>query len=289
MKIGVLANTTKTEAAEVTRKLIDALRERGHQCIIESTLAGLIREDEGHRSLQVCRQAELILAVGGDGTILRAVNAVNDQEKPILGINIGRVGFLSEALPDEISHVLDAIDSGELFLDRRIMLQAAIVYDESREPNYTLSSFNDMSITRQSYACVARLDVYIQDEFSGTLTGDGILVSTPTGSSAYALSCGGPLVHPTLDALVITPISGHIRGIRPMVVPGDSIIRIRPHKGSRSLELAVDGKFGARFPENNEILLRRAPYRAVLAHIKPYNYFERVRYKIYGEDRFPKG
>ena len=286
MRIGILSNITKDKAADVTRTLISELKRRGHDCIIESALAELIQEDAGGFPCQVCTQADLILALGGDGSVLRAVDAAARKEKPVLGINMGRVGFLSEALPEEIGDVLDAIDSNSFAFDHRSMLQAAIISGD-KEPQFIYSSFNDVSMTRHKYACIVRLDVYINDEFAGTVTGDGILVSTPTGSSAYALSCGGPLVYPSMNALVITPISGHVRGMRPMVVPDDSIIRIRPHDGQYALDLAVDGKFGSCFPCCDEVVIRLAPFRAVLAHIKPFRFFEIVRSKIYGEDISP--
>ncbi|MFZ5975855.1 MAG: NAD(+)/NADH kinase [Bacillota bacterium] len=289
MKLGILANTTKNNTADFARLLIHDLKKRGHTCIIGDELAASMHEDAGVLPCQVCKQADLILALGGDGTVLRAVSAAAHQEKPVLGINMGRVGFLSEALPGEISEVLDAIDAGALVLDYRTMVQAAIAHKDSREPQFIYSSFNDVSITRHKYTGIVRLDVYIQDEFAGTVTGDGVLVSTPTGSSAYALSCGGPLVHPSLDVLVIAPISGHVRSMRPMVVPGDSIIRIRPHGGHRELDFSVDGKFGACLSDFDEAVIRRAPYQAVLAHIKPYHFYEIVRSKIYGEDISPNG
>lgn len=286
MKIGILANLTKSNTLEVARTLVFDLSARGHDCIVETGLATRICRAGGLPLAEVCDGAELIVALGGDGSVLRAISAAAPREKPVLGVNLGRVGFLSEVPPNRIGELLDAIDSGRFTFDRRSMLQAAVVGREGDAPEFRFASFNDMSITRDKYACIVRLDIYVQDELAGTVTGDGVLVSSPTGSSAYSLSCGGPLVYPSLDVLVITPISGHVSGMRPMVVPGDSVIRICAHDGRRDLDLAVDGKFGARFC-GGAALLRRAPFHAILAHIAPYRYFDIVRSKIYGEDVTP--
>lgn len=283
MKIGILANLTKTDTEDVARTLVHELEARGHGCVIEAELSGRIGQKEGLVPEEVCAEAELILSLGGDGSVLRAVNAAAPREKPVLGVNMGRVGFLSEVRPSEIDELLDAIDKRAFTLDRRSMLQYAVAAKEGDAPVLWHSSFNDVSITRDKYACIVRLDVFIQDEFAGTVTGDGLLVSSPTGSSAYALSCGGPLVHPSLDVLAVTPISGHVTGMRSMIVPGESIVRIRPRDGRRALDIAADGKFGARI-YGGEAVVRRAPFHALLAHIKPYRYFDIVRSKIYGED-----
>jgi NAD+ kinase len=288
LKIGILANITKTNTQDVALRLVHDLEARGHGCIVEAELAGRIGAAEGLPMAEICAEAELILSLGGDGSVLRAVNAAAHLETPVLGINMGRVGFLSEVPPTEIAGLLDAIDSGAFTLDRRSMLQAAVQPGGKDPAGFRYASFNDVSITRDKYACIVRLDIFVQDEFAGTVVGDGVLVSTPTGSTAYALSCGGPLVHPSLDALLVTPISGHVAGMRPMVVPGGSVIRICPHDAHRELDLLVDGKFGARISANDEAIVRRAPFQAVLAHIKPYRYFDIVRSKIYGENGGPR-
>lgn len=284
MVIGIAANTTKPGAADVAVRLAKELTERGHECLYEEDLAANIGGAQGLPLCLICGRAELILALGGDGTVLRAVNVAAGMQKPVLGINLGRVGFLSEASPDEIEDVLSAIDKNELTLGTRNMLQAQLLNHGEDVPRLIFNSLNEVSVIRQRGGCVVRLDILIDGEPAGSVVGDGVLVATATGSSAYSLSCGGPLVHPDIDAMIITPISGHVRSMRPMVVPGSSVIRVRPQAGCGFMELSADGKFGIPFEEGKELVIGRAPFRAVLAHIKPYRFYEIVRSKIYGED-----
>ncbi len=282
--IGLVANLIKQNANAVAKELTSELENRNHTVLIESSLAKIIECKEGFELNEICLRAKILITLGGDGTVLKVINTAAKYGVAVMGINIGTVGFLSEAIPDELHSVLDAIDAGKLSYDYRNMLQAYCVVGKNNLKKVGYSALNEVCISRHMFGCSVRLDIYVNDEYLGKVEGDGVIVSTPTGSSAYSMSCGGPIINPTLDLMIITPVSGNYSSIRPTVVSGDSKILIKPRRNNKHMDISADGKMVEPIGNMNEIMISRSKDAAILAHTKQYRFYDLVRTKIYKSD-----
>ena len=193
--------------------------------------------------------ADLIVAIGGDGTMLFAAQLALARGVPLLGVNRGRLGFLTDVLPDEMVASVDAVLEGRFETDRRDLLAATLTHAGSDAASYR--ALNDVVTQRQESGRMVELEVWIDGSFVNTHGGDGLVVASSTGSTAYALSCGGPIIHPSLSAIILTPICPHMLSNRPVVLPGDSVVEISFKRESEEICLTIDG----------QIVVRRAPMR----------------------------
>jgi NAD+ kinase len=217
---------------------------------------------------------DLIIVVGGDGTLLHTAREVAPAEVPLLGINLGRLGFLVDISPDHLEQHLDQILAGEYHADARAMLDVSTDGVAGR-------AVNDIVVHKWNSVRMIELETYIDGQFVNAQRSDGVIVSTPTGSTAYALSGGGPLVHPALDALLIVPICPHTLSNRPIVVGGDSEIelRIRDYEHEQ-VRLTCDGQINLPLTEGRAIHIRRSEHRVKLLHPRGYDHYSILRAKL---------
>jgi NAD+ kinase len=224
---------------------------------------------------------DVVMCLGGDGTLLRTARLVGPREIPVLGLKIGRIGFLTTATPDDLDAVMRALTSGAYQIESRCILGATITDQEGKVRGKS-SALNDVVVHKAGVARVIRLHVQMGEEEIGAFSSDGLIVATPTGSTAYSLSAGGPIVVPNADALVVTPICPHTLAVRPIVVRGESIITIDvlPPRGDGEVLVSYDGQLGETLQEHHRVVVRRTDYRAQLIRLGREGFFARMRRQL---------
>jgi len=223
---------------------------------------------------------DLLVTFGGDGTLLRGARLLAGREIPILGVNLGRMGFLTTASADTLDEALQAAATGRYQVEQRCMLESRLVASDGSERRGPLA-LNDVVLHKGGVARVIGLRVLLAGEEIGRYSADGIIVATPTGSTAYSLSAGGPVVMPGVDALVITPICPHTLAVRPIVVPGQSEVTIEqvPPVGDE-VSVSYDGQVGTILTPSDRLLVRRAASRVQLIRLGEEGFFSRLRRKL---------
>ncbi|MBT8137997.1 MAG: NAD(+)/NADH kinase [Gammaproteobacteria bacterium] len=276
--IGLVGTPDDERVAETLQSLAGHLKGRGTDVLVlgddwgEKITAGVaVSRDE------LANRAELVMSVGGDGTMLFAVQLVATRGTPLVGINRGRLGFLADISPDELGVSIDAILDGEYLRETRAMLMAGLRSGTSGK-NYAL---NDIVLQRAGDTRLIDIETRVNGTYLNTHSSDGLIIATPTGSTAYALSCGGPILEPSLNAVAIVPICPHTLSDRPIVIDGDSEITVRliGRKGL-SGQISCDGRPYADLHPGDELTVEVAPFGATLLHPKNYDYAKILRSKL---------
>jgi NAD+ kinase len=277
MNLGVVGNPRYGDLAAVLRILVREASARGITLFSEPSLLTLW--DVALPLLEEDR-VDAVITFGGDGTLLRGAWLLSGREVPILGVNLGRVGFLTTATREGIPAALDALASGRYVLERRLALQATVVSqsDIVRTEHQVL---NDVVVHKAGLARVIRVHVSVNGEELGPYSADGIIVASPTGSTAYSLSAGGPVVAPGVEAMVVTPVCPHTLAVRPLVVPADSTICIEPAPSyTDDLLISYDGQVGATIAVGDRVYVKRSASAVPLVRIGTEGYFSRMRQKL---------
>jgi len=281
--IGLDVNVEKLQAnpewARLAQEAVHLLAERGVPVVINRESA----ETLGHRTLGVAEadlmsRASVVVVFGGDGTILRAARAAAPRGIPILGVNIGGFGFLAEVNGPEVERALHRLLEGDYRLDERMMLRAWVERDGRRIQE--VLALNDIVVTKSGYARLLKLHTYVNAEHLATHLADGMIVATPTGSTAYSLSAGGPIVHPGVEGIVLTPICAHTLNARAVVVSADDTIGIRVEPAGAPPVLTVDGQEGFPLQAGDEVRVERSPYQTRLVRLGRGGFYSRLRAKL---------
>jgi len=291
MKFGIIGNTDKVGLADAVEALVQKLDASNVSYILDrdvfSLLEGKSKKSAAGRctTVEECVEgADILVAFGGDGTILNAVRAVGSRSTPILGVNLGKLGFLAELAPDEIEAAIGDILKKQYVIEERLVLEASFPSDSGKQ-TYAL---NDIVIGKSSYTTLIDLETHIDGSFAVTYRADGLVLSTPTGSTAYALSNGGPIVVPTSRVIGITPIAPHTLSGRPLIVPDESSIRVIAHANSDDVSFFADGQLAGSYRSPVEIRLKSASFKARLIKRVDRSYFDVLRAKLmWGKD--PRG
>lgn len=253
--VHVFVRKRETPVVESATKLIELLEVRG----ISATL---VREEEGNLS-----PPDLVLVVGGDGTFLAACHRYAPLRVPLLGVDLGGLGFLAEINVEEMEKAAEQISSGTIIFEERMMAHCCIVHKGGqREEDFAL---NDVVIYRGPFAQMIRLSTYIDGEFLASFPADGLIVATPTGSSAYSLSAGGPVVFPGLELFIVTPICAHTLYARSIVVPPSSSIQVVLESMKEGTMVTLDGQRGYALQKEEYITVYRSPFSVKLARLSP--------------------
>ncbi len=284
--VGLLVNVDKLaanpEVARLAREAVAVLERRRVTVVLNEESAGRLGHPElGIPEGELAERAEVLVVFGGDGTILRAARQAAPRGVPILGVNLGGFGFLAEVNDLEVGEALARLLEGEYGLDERMMLRAQVVRDG--RPAREFLALNDIVVTKSGYARLLRLRTEVNGEHLATHLADGLIVATPTGSTAYSLSAGGPIVHPAVDVIVLTPICAHTLNARAVVVSGsDTItIRVRPLGTPPSPPvLTVDGQEGVPLEADDEVRVERSPHRTRLIRLGRGGFYSRLRTKL---------
>ncbi len=223
---------------------------------------------------------DLVIAVGGDGTMLYAAGVVAGSDVPLLGVNRGRLGFLADVTPDEMLTSLDHVLAGDYERDSRLLLEAEVRHADGSTTSGR--ALNDVVVLRRETGRMLDFETSIAGKYVNTHSGDGLVVSTPTGSTAYALSCGGPIIEPRLNAVVIVPVCPHTLTDRPVVTQADRPIEVvLLERGDLKAEISVDGHSLGAFLPSDRLTIRAADSRITFIHPPGYDYFEILRTKLY--------
>lgn len=227
---------------------------------------------------QLAANADLILVLGGDGTMIATARVMGDSEVPVLGVNYGGLGYLAEFRIEELYAALESILAGNFRLDKRLMLEVDLMRgDASVAHNRVL---NDVVINKSALARIIQIEAYLNQQFVNSFRADGLIVSTPTGSTAYNLSAGGPIIFPSMEAVVITPICPFTLSNRPIVVPDDSSIELRLKTDQEDVTLTLDGQVGLPLKVDDRVVIHKSKTTFNLVQPANRNYFDVLRDKL---------
>jgi len=272
--VGIVLRPSTPELKALFYEVKHIFERRGADVLIDGVSAGMIGvlgQDFG----QMCQKSDLLVCIGGDGTLISLARRSYAWHKPILGINAGTLGFLADINPSEVESFIDKLYEGEYRIDERMMIEAVLKREEKEQ---SLFSFNDIVISRPSISKMVKVDAYIDNKWFNTYYGDGLIISTPTGSTAYNLAAGGPVTFPLTDAFILTPICPHSLTQRPLVMPADFEIEIKtPEKSSLVI---IDGQEQYDFGPDDCLIVKKAPIGARLIHRLERNYFDVLRDKL---------
>jgi NAD+ kinase len=279
MNIGVVGNPSYRDLKGVLARVAQAAPRLGLTLYTESSLAPLW-PGKTPAPLDKASPLDCVLSLGGDGTLLRAARSLNDARTPILGVNLGRVGFLTTASGQSLEAALDAMVQAKYVTESRMALLPTIV-DRAGESRPEPLVLNDAVVHKGGVARVVGLRLAVDGEEVGQYPADGMIVATPTGSTAYSLSAGGPIVLPTVDAIIVTAICPHTVAVRPFVVPATSVVSVEPvPPWTEQVLVSFDGQVGTTIHPGDRLLVQRAPHPVLLIRIGPEGFFARMRKKL---------
>jgi NAD+ kinase len=283
-RIGIIAKQNKPEAVPIVRNLIEWFQPKKIEVYIEEGMGNLFTPHPSATNLcfvekkEIPSYAEMIIVLGGDGTLLSVARLVEDHDVPILGVNLGGLGFLTEITLEELYRVLERVVQGDFVTDERVVLNAAVIRRGERLAEFVV--LNDAVINKGALARIIDLETTINGEYLTTFKSDGLIISTPTGSTAYSLSAGGPIVYPSLHCIIITPICPHTLTNRPIVIPDDVEIRAFLKTKQQEVILTLDGQQGFSLEFEDVVEVRKAEGRILLIKSPYRHYFEVLREKL---------
>ncbi len=278
--IGLIAKKSVPEVVAVLRTLHRYFAQRNMAVFAEQETAELLDiKAEAINWSGFSQHCDLAVVIGGDGTLLAAARALGNTKTPLLGVHMGRLGFLADITPDVMIKQLNEVMEGRYLSEERTLLKSTVVrHGESIQESHAL---NDIVIHKWASSRMVELETFIDGAFVSTERSDGLIVATPTGSTAYALSGGGPIVHPSLNAIVLVPICPHTLSHRPIVVSGDSKIElVITDTNLTSVKLSCDGQSTLEVMNGDKILLEKSEQRIHLIHPEQHNHFHTLRTKL---------
>jgi len=279
-KIGIIAKPHKEKASDVVKGLILWLKEKGIETFLDEDTASIVEDFKGKslKKNKIPEAVDLLIVLGGDGTFLSVGRLIGKKDTPILGINLGGLGFLTEVKLDDLYPVLESVLNGDYRVDKRLMLQTHVHRQGERIAQYSV--LNDVVITKGALARMITLTTYIDSKFVTTYRADGLIISTPTGSTAYSLAAGGPIVYPDLNVIVLSPICPHSLTNRPIVIPDTSKVEVILESENEDVLLTLDGQVGFALRARDVVEIRKAEKGITLIQPKERNYYEILRTKL---------
>jgi NAD+ kinase len=277
-KVGLIAHTRKAGVAKVLALVTEELRRLGISPYLEKSAAALIGEKSDATTAQLAAETDLLVVLGGDGTILSVAGQLGDHVKPIFGINVGSLGFLTCSTSSDYRQAVEAIANGRINFSERTMLQAQVISGGQAGP--VSIGLNDVVLSRGKLSRLILLSTRVNGEALTEFNADGIIVATPTGSTAYSLSAGGPIMAPHSGVFVITPICPHVLTNRSIIVREDSFIEIEVSDPDDPVYLTVDGRDPALLKFGDIVAMRRTDKKLPLAVLPDVSFFGVVRQKL---------
>jgi NAD+ kinase len=278
-RVGIVAKPDALRAPEVVTRLVEWLTERKIEVTLEKETAGIVpavRAAAANKA-ELPGLSDLLIVLGGDGTLLSMARAVGDLGVPILGVNLGGLGFLTATTLDEMLPSLEAAIDGRMVVEDRLMLTARVIRNGAVTCEHM--ALNDMVITKSAMSRIISLAVSVEGEYATAYRADGLIISTPTGSTAYSLSAGGPILFPTADAIVLTPICSHTLTNRPIVIPASHRIEVTV-QSDQEIMLTVDGQVGVGLRERDVVEVVKAAAHIRLVRFPQKDFFSVLRTKL---------
>jgi NAD+ kinase len=277
-KIGIVAKRNKPEAQKVMRKLAGWLRDRNIKVLLDTKDAKSLHLRGGIARSKIAAGSDLIIVLGGDGTLLSVMRLEGIEGVPILGVNLGGLGFLTETYLEELYEVLDRIVSGDFQVEKRMRLETTVRRNDEVIRDYRV--LNDVVINKGALARIIDLETAVDGKYLVTFKSDGLIISTPTGSTGYNLSAGGPIIHPSLDSITLTPICSHTLTNRPIIVPDSVTIHVSLKSKDEDTFLTLDGQEGTELTAGDVVEVRKGKEGISLVKSPHRTYFEVLRTKL---------
>ncbi|MCW1914474.1 NAD(+)/NADH kinase [Luteolibacter sp. GHJ8] len=279
MKVGIIANTGKPEARATIERLSSVLAARGIATLLDDESADFMGQPGGLDGPALAAACEVIAVLGGDGTMLNAVAKLGPTEKTIAGINIGTLGFLTSCTDDEIEPFAEALISGSYKTSRRSLLTATVIAADGSQSHY--HALNEVVLARGQTGRLVSLSAYVDGELLNHYRADGLIVATPTGSTAYSLSAGGPLISPGAAATVITPICPHTLSQRSLIIGDDALVELTPENADEApMIFTVDGRDIVTIHHGDRIQVRKAGHALNLLRLQGHSFYAALRQKL---------
>ena len=279
---GIWANTDKPSFWKVLPDIVSWAKNKSIDLYITTRIESKLNDND--LDYQLIKSADdfvkldFILTLGGDGTILSLARAVGDRGTPILGIHLGELGFLAEVVLEDMFTRLDEVVAGDYNIQKRMVIKCIVNNGVEPQAFYAL---NDIVVDRGKSHRLLNCELLANDDFVAKYNADGLIVATPTGSTAYSLASGGPIVMPTFGSMVVTPICPHTLTLRPIVFPDDQILEISfPEDGEKDMALAVDGQVNEYLKSTAKVVIQKAPYKINMVNFMDSNYFNTLRTKL---------
>ena len=278
-KIGIVSKPKKAEIREIVPPLVEWLRERDIEVSIDKETGSILESSEKCLTRnELPGKVDLLIVLGGDGTLLAAARALYRHEVPIFAVNLGDLGFLTVITQDEMYAALEGVLSGNYRSERRVQIEGELV--RADEVLSTFRALNDVVLNKGAIARIQDFEVYADGEFISNYKSDGLIVSTPTGSTAYSLAAGGPVVSPSVEAFIVTPICAHTLTNRPLVLRDSANIEIVVKSQREAAYLTVDGQVGIATHSEDIIRVRKSDSFVELIQPPQRNYYEILRQKL---------
>jgi len=276
--IAIVVKPHAEEVADITIQICDYLKSEGKNVLLEERTASVLGYSDFTAHNEIKNNADLLIVLGGDGTLISSNRIISGANIPILGVNLGRLGFLTETKVEEALDTVKKVLSGNYKFDNRMKLISDIFYDE--EKVFSTEVLNDIVINKGALARIIDIEVHIDNQYVNTYRADGLIISTPTGSTAYTLAAGGPLVYPTLNSIILTPICPHSLTHRPIVIHDDSEIKIRILNDDEKVFITYDGQIGRKMSLKEEIIIYKSAQPVKLIVSQKRNYFALLKEKL---------
>ncbi len=287
--VGIIANPARPVVSHLIPELVRLLSSRSGKLSLAAGLAAMVSDETARRACVIVDSDDLavkdvdwVIAIGGDGTLLKTARLVGASGTPILGVNSGKLGFMMQTTPGELDEAIEQVFDGQYSLDKRLVLQGRI---GNGTPGDTaaagvFSALNDIVIDKGSICRVIELGIYVNDEYVNDVMADGLIVSTPTGSTAYSLAAGGPILAPGMEAIVVSPICPHTLSNRAMVLAARDRVRIEVTADHPDLLLTVDGQENVVIQPGNTVELYRADHTIHLIRFSDRSFYDVLRTKL---------
>ncbi|HAV54263.1 MAG: NAD kinase [Aequorivita sp.] len=292
MKIGIYGQFYHENSEIYIQMLLDALQKRAAEVVIEENFLGIINQNQDITKnfsalstfTELDSSFDLFFSIGGDGTILKAVTFVGDLGIPIVGINTGRLGFLATIQKEEMTESLNQILEGEYSISERSLLTVE-TFPKSSEIQPLNFALNEVAVNRRNTTSMIKVETLVNDKYLTSYWSDGLIVATPTGSTGYSLSCGGPVIAPDANNMVLTPIAPHNLNARPLVIPDSSTISLKVSGRENTFLVSMDSRI-ATLANETEIIIKKAPFTIKLLQLHDDSFIKTLRKKLlWGEDK----
>ena len=280
MKIGIMPHTGKPVAMQLTVEVIEYLMSKGKIPWISEEVAALIGRPDLGRKEETIKEIDVLLVLGGDGTLLNAARTIVDYDILILGVNVGHLGFLTEIETDHLYQSLDKLLARDFHVEERMFIECQVIRDQQVIATYR--ALNDFVITRGTFARIIQLRVDVDNQPVVDYQSDGLIVATPTGSTAYSLSAGGPIVEPSLDCLIITPICPHTLAARSVVVHQDATVTVIIEANHEEVMLTIDGQLGFPLQSLDQVKIVRAGVTGKFIKLSGRSFFDILNSRLKG-------
>lgn len=271
--IGIVGKPRHESALETHLAVYNWLKDRHYTLLVEENIASQLQLPQGKSLAEIGEQADLVIVIGGDGNMLGMARHFAQYHVPLIGINRGNLGFLTDIAPQSaFEQLYSCLERGEYVLEERFLLEATVERNGKKIASH--NALNEVVVHPNQVARTIEFEVYIDGKFAFAQRSDGLIIATPTGSTAYSLSAGGPILTPNLNAIALVPMYPHTLSSRPLVIDGDSHISLRfAQYNHPNLEVSCDGQVDLPFSPEDRIIVRKSAEKLQLLHLKDYNYF----------------